>query len=150
MSLHFYIAVCYNHANQVHNQNGKEGWQMKTKQSISECQEKIAVPIDPEQFQQFIDKSGIFEKTKVCMHKYLKNWYEDDAGAFVDCMRADLDTVLSTYHFYDNNVSIAKDLERETDYINCWIRITDEEDDICCDYRTLYDYNLIPFDDTLS
>mgnify|MGYP003377875709 CR=1 FL=1 len=102
---------------------------MKTKQSISECQEKIAVPIDPEQ---------------------LKNWYEDDAGAFVDCMRADLDTVLSTYHFYDNNVSIAKDLERETDYINCWIRITDEEDDICCDYRTLYDYNLIPFDDTLS
>lgn len=113
-------------------------------------QEKIAVPMDSEQFQRFIDASGIFERTRAYLRQYLKNWYEEDAAAFMDCMRADLDTVLATYHFYNNNVSVAKDLERETDYINCWIRITDEEDDSCCSYRTLYDYDLVAFDDMLQ
>lgn len=121
---------------------------METKKEISK--EKITVPMNPNEFQKFIDESNIFEKTKEYMWQYLKNWYEESPEDFVDCMRADLKTVSETYHFYNCCVSVAKDLWRELDYINCWISIRDEEDSLCCDYKAMYDYNLVCFDDTLD
>lgn len=131
---------------------GKEVIWMERKQTSSNCkhQEKITVPIDKNAFEIFITQSGIFEKTKAYMWEYLQNWYEESASDFIECMRADFETVRETYHFYNGCVAIAKDLERELDYINCWIYIRDEEDDICCDYRAMYDYDLVCFDDTLG
>ncbi len=68
--------------------------QEERKKLHSPCrkQEKGAVPMDQVQFQEFIDASCIFEKTRVHMYEYLKNWYEDDAKHFIEEMRADLDT----------------------------------------------------------
>lgn len=108
------------------------------------------MPIDNEKFQKFIEESNIFDMTRENMKVYLTNWYTESPVDFMECMRASLETVLERYHFYNNNVSFCKDLERELDYINCWIRITDEEDSLCCDYRTMYDYQLQAFDDTIG
>lgn len=111
---------------------------------------KITVPIDKHAFTTFIEQSNIFEKTRAYMWQYLQNWYADSASDFMECMRADFETVQKTYHFYDSCVAIAKDVERELDYINCWIDIRDAEDDICCSYRAMYDYDLVCFDDTIG
>lgn len=108
------------------------------------------MPIDNEKFLRFINESNIFDRTRENMKGYLINWYKDSPSDFMECMRAPLETVLEKYHFYNNTVSFCKDLERELDYINCWIRITDEEDSFCCDYRTMYDYQLEAFDDTIG
>lgn len=66
------------------------------------------IPVDPEQFSKFINKSKIFDTTRQLMIGYLTNWYNDDAETFVENMRADLSTVLEHYHFRNEFVSITK------------------------------------------
>lgn len=110
------------------------------------------IPVDPEQFSEFIDKSKIFDTTRQLMTEYLTNWYQDDAEIFVENMQADLSAVLEHYHFYHEFVSITKNFNFDPpmDTVSCTIRITDEEDDCCTRYRTVFDDQLKIIDDTIE
>lgn len=109
------------------------------------------VPVDSFAFQNFIEKSNLFEKTHTSMMNCLTYWYQDEPKNFINDMRADLRTVLDTYHFYNAGVSISKNYSYTPplDYISCYIRITDDEDDYCAEYTTFFDYGLNIFDDKL-
>lgn len=110
------------------------------------------IPVDPEQFSEFIDKSKIFDTTRQLMIEYLTNWYHDDVEAFVENMRADLPTVLEHYHFRNEFVSITKNFNFDPplDTVTCTIRISDEEDDCCARYRVIFDYQLNVIDDAMK
>lgn len=111
----------------------------------------MKLPVDKDLFSEFIEKSDIFGLTQKYMYEYLKNWYSDDKTRFIENMRADLDTVLSKYHFYEEKVSFDKNFNFEppADTITCIICITHEDDDICIDYRykAIFDYGLNIIDD---
>ncbi len=109
-------------------------------------------PIDRIAFDKFIRRSNIFELTRVAMAQCLKNWYNDEREQFLDDMRADFDTVMEKYHFYDSMVSFNKSFEFDPplDTITCIITINDDEDDYCASYRAIFDYDMNIIDDVLS
>ena len=109
-------------------------------------------PINRNAFDQFICNSNIFELTRVAMLQCLKNWYNDEREQFLDDMRADFDTVMEKYHFYDSMVSFNKSFEFDPplDTITCIITINDDEDDYCASYRAIFDYDMNIIDDVLS
>lgn len=74
----------------------------------------------------------------------LENWYKDGENQFVESLRADFDTVMRTYHFYNTKVSFNKDFpfELALDSITCVIAAHDEEGDYCLSYLAVFDYNL--------
>jgi len=112
----------------------------------------IKIPVDPEQFSDFIAKSKIFDQTRELMKKCLTNWYNDDADTFMESMRADLATVLEQYHFYNEFVSITKNFnfDPSIDTVSCTIRISDNEDDCCARYRAVFDNQLNVIDDMME
>ena len=67
-------------------------------------------------------------------------------------LRADFDTVMEKYHFYDRMVSFNKNFEFEPplDTITCIIAINDDEDSYCASYRAIFDYDMNIIDDVLS
>ena len=67
-------------------------------------------------------------------------------------LRADFDTVMEKYHFYDSMVSFNKNFEFNLplDTITCIITINDDEDDYCMCYRAIFDYDMNIIDDVLS
>lgn len=107
----------------------------------------MRLPIDNRVFSEFIEESDIFRLTRESMKQCLKNWYNDGREQFVDAMRADFDTVMKTYHFYDTVVSFNKNFNFDPplDTITCITTINDGEDDYCTAY---YDLNII--DDAIS
>ena len=110
------------------------------------------IPVDPERFSDFIDKSKIFDRTQELMKECLTNWCHGDADAFMESMRADLPTVLEQYHFYNELVCITKNFNFDPpiDTVSCTIRITDEEDDCCAHYRAVFDNQLNAVDDMME
>ena len=110
------------------------------------------IPVDTKQFSEFIDKSKIFDTTRQLMIGYLTNWYNDDAETFVENMWADLSTILEHYHFRNEFVSITKNFNFDPpiDTVSCTIRITDEEDDCCTRYTSVFDNHLNPIDDYMK
>ena len=108
-----------------------------------------AIPVDPEQFSEFIDKSKIFDTTRQLMTGYLTNWNNDDAETFVEEMRADLSTVLEHYRFRNEFVSITKNFNFDPpiDTVSCTICITDEDGDCCSRYNAIFDFQLNAIDD---
>ena len=109
-------------------------------------------PINRNAFDQFICNSNIFELTQVAMLQCLKNWYNDEREQFLDDMRADFDTVMERYHFYDSMVSFNKSFEFNPplDTTTCIITINDDEDDYCMCYRAIFDYDINMIDDMIS
>ena len=67
-------------------------------------------------------------------------------------LRADFDTVMEKYHFYDSMVSFNKNFEFNLplDTITCIITINDDEDDYCMCYRAIFDYDMNMIDDMIS
>ena len=67
-------------------------------------------------------------------------------------MRADLKTVMETYHFYNRMVSFNKNFEFDPplDTITCMITINDDEDDYRMSYRAIFDYDMNIIDDVIS
>jgi len=112
----------------------------------------IRIPVDPEQFSDFITKSKIFDQTQELMKRNLTNWYNHDADTFIESMRADLTTVLEQYHFYNEFVSITKNFNFDPpiDTVSCTIRITDNEDDCCTRYTAFFDNQLNVIDDMMK
>ena len=82
----------------------------------------------------------------------LRNWYNDDREGFLDSMRADLDTVLQTYHFENVIVALNKNFiyDPPMDTISCTIAISDEEDCPCLDYRAIFDFDMNMIDDVID
>ena len=109
-------------------------------------------PINRNAFDQFICNSNIFELTQVAMLQCLKNWYNEEREPFLDDMRADFDTVMERYHFYDSMVSFNKSFEFNPplDTTTCIITINDDEDDYCMCYRAIFDYDINMIDDMIS
>lgn len=112
----------------------------------------MKIPIDAQQFQDFIMKNKLFEQTRENMIQYLKSWYKDDKEHFIDDMWADFNTVMNTYTFVNEGVSFSKSFSYEPplDYISVRIIIYDNEDDYCMEYTAFYDYDLNCFDDKTS
>ncbi len=110
------------------------------------------IPVDPERFSEFIDKSKIFDTTRQLMIEYLTNWYNDDAETFVENMRADLSTVLEHYHFHNEFVTITKNFNFDPpmDTVSCTIHISDEVDDFCVRYTAIFDDQLNVMDDYMK
>ena len=110
------------------------------------------LPVNSEAFQNFIIQSDLFELTRKSMYRCLENWYNDEPERFIQEMRATFDTMVKTYHFYNETVSITKNYNFEPvlDCITCTIRITDEEDDWCMRYKAIFDYELTIIDDVVS
>ena len=81
-----------------------------------------------------------------------ENWYNDEREQFLDDMRADFDTVMEKYHFYDSMVSFNKNFEFDPplDTITCIITINDDEDDYRMCYRAIFDYDMNIIDDVIS
>lgn len=111
-----------------------------------------AIPVDPEQFSKFIDKSTIFDMTRQLMTGYLTNWYNDNAETFVENMRTDLSTVLEHYQFRNEFVSITKNFNFDPpmDTISCTIHISDEDDDCCTRYTAVFDLQMNAIDDYMG
>lgn len=107
------------------------------------------IPINSEQFSVFIDKSRIFDKTREFMKQYLTSWYEEYPDEFVECMQADVTTVLEQYHFCDKFVSITKNylFDPPTDEVSCTIGINNENGNHCIHYETIFDDQLNMIDD---
>jgi hypothetical protein len=59
----------------------------------------VKIPIDTNQFDDFIVENKLFEKTRENMIQYLKSWYQDDQEHFLEDMWTDFDTVMNTYTF---------------------------------------------------
>lgn len=112
----------------------------------------MRIPVDPEQFSDFITKSKIFDQTREFMKGYLTNWFNYDADTFMESMRADLATVLEQFHFYNELVSITKNFNFDPpiDTVSCTIRISDNEDDCCARYRVVFDNQLNVIDDMME
>lgn len=110
------------------------------------------IPVDPEQFSEFIDKSKIFDTARQLMTRYLMNWYNDDVETFVENMRADLSTILEHYHFRNEFVSITKNFnfDPSMDTVSCTIYISDEDDDCCTRYTAVFDDHLKLIDDYMK
>lgn len=110
------------------------------------------LPISQQDFQNFIEKNKLFERTYQLMCKSLKHWYEDDSQHFIEDMWADLDTVMKTYHFENEGVSISKNYSYEPplDYISCYIRVYDAEWTYCMEYTAYFDEDLKEFDDKIA
>ena len=110
------------------------------------------IPVDPEQFSEFIDKSKIFDITRQLMTGYLTNWYNDDAETFVENMRVDLSTVLEHYQFRNEFVSITKNFNFDPpmDTVSCTIHISDEDGDCCVRYTAIFDAKLNLIDDYMK
>lgn len=110
------------------------------------------IPVDPEQFSKFIDKSKIFDTTRQLMTRYLTNWYNDDAKTFAENMRGDLSAVLEHYHFQNEFVSITKNFNFDPpmDTVSCSIHISDEDDDCCARYTAVFDDHLKLIDDYMK
>lgn len=110
------------------------------------------IPIDKAAFQQFIEETCIFEKTRERMFVCLRQWYKDDSQQFMLEMQADLEVVLNTYHFQNAGVSISKSYNyvQPLDYISCTVSIIDNYESICAKYTAYFDYDLNCFDDKLT
>ena len=110
------------------------------------------IPVDPEQFSEFIDNSKIFDMTRRLMRDYLTNWYSDDAEMFMEDMRGNLSTVLGQYHFHNEFVSITKNFNFDPpmDTVSCTIHISDEADDFCVRYTAIFDDQLNVIDDYMK
>ena len=109
-------------------------------------------PMDRSAFSKFIEESDIFRSTRDAMERCLKNWYDDEREQFIHDMRADLKTVMETYHFYNRMVSFNKNFEFDPplDTITCMITINDDEDDYRMNYRAIFDYDMNIIDDVIS
>lgn len=110
------------------------------------------IPVDPEQFSEFIDNSKIFDMTRRLMRGYLTNWYSDDAEMFMEDMRGDLSTVLEQYRFHNEFVSITKNFNFDPpmDTVSCTIHISDEADNFCVRYTAIFDDQLNVMDDYMK
>ena len=67
-------------------------------------------------------------------------------------MRADFDTVMTLYCFYNAMVSVDKNynFEPELSTITCRITINDAEDNYCSAYWSVFDFDLNIIDDIIS
>ena len=111
----------------------------------------MVVPINKNDYEEFVSESKIFKKTSDLMIKCLSNWYKEDKESFIKDMWNDLDTVINTYKFEEDGVSISKSYSYEPplDYISCWIRIYDSEGSYCIEYTAFFDYDLNCIDDKI-
>jgi hypothetical protein len=111
----------------------------------------MKLPIDKALFNNFIIQSNIFELTQKMMYQYLDSWYKDEPKQFIVSMGTDFDTVIQTYHFFNEIVSFNKNFNFDPpmDTISCIIRISDAEDICCTNYKAVFDYNLQAIDDYL-
>lgn len=102
-------------------------------------------------FDDYLEKYGIFVKTKQCMMRYLKNWYDDDPKDFQRAMRADYRTVAETYQFTRKIAAFEKNYMYDTPLlcIAFSMDINDDEGDFMAIYTAIFDLNGNYMDDLL-
>lgn len=57
------------------------------------------LPINNKLFQEYIQKNGLFEKTREYLKKYFKNCYKQDSDSFLEDMSAYCEKVMKGYNF---------------------------------------------------
>lgn len=99
-----------------------------------------------------IEENDIFKMTRGFMTECLKNWFEEDPEAFIEDMEADFETVMSSYHFYDEKVSFDKNFNFDPpiNTVTCIIEIRDQNDERRMSYRGIYDCDMNMIDDYTS
>ena len=109
----------------------------------------MVLPINEKAFDKFIEESNIFVLAQSLLRQYFKNWYEDDPEQFMDCLRADFNTVMETYRFENAMVSFNKNFNFDPplDTISAKITIYDSEGDYCFNYQAIFDHDLNAIDD---
>lgn len=102
-------------------------------------------------FDDYLEKYGIFVKTKQCMMRRLKNWYEDDPKDFQRAMWADYRTVAETYQFKRKIAAFEKNYMYDTPLlcIAFSMDIYDDEGGFMAIYTAIFDLNGNYIDDLL-
>lgn len=102
-------------------------------------------------FDDYLEKYGIFVKTKQCMMRYLKNWYDDDPKDFQSFMRADYRTVAETYQFKRKIAAFEKNYMYDSPLrcISFSMDINDDEGDYVAVYTAFFNLNGKCMDDQL-
>lgn len=102
-------------------------------------------------FDDYLEKYGIFVKTKQFMMRYLKNWYDDDPKDFQRAMRADYRTVAETYQFKRKIAAIEKNYMYDLPVlcIAFSMDIHDEEGSYVAIYTAIFDLNGNCIDDLM-
>lgn len=110
------------------------------------------IPFDSESFEVYIVKNALFEKAHAHLLYYLETWFEDCPSQFIDDMRADLDTVVHSYHFSNKIVAINKNFfyDPPKDYLSVTISIDDNEGSYVCQYTVFFDFDFVAFDDYIK
>lgn len=102
-------------------------------------------------FDDYLEKHGIFVKTKQCMMRYLKKWYDDDPKDFQRAMRADYRAVAETYQFKRKVAAFEKNYMYDTPLlcIAFSMDIYDDEGGFMAIYTAIFDLNGNYMDDML-
>lgn len=102
-------------------------------------------------FDDYLEKYEIFEKTKQCMMRYLKNWYDDNPEDFQKEMRADYRTVAKTYQFKRKIAAFEENYMYDTPLlcIAFSMDINDDEGDFVAIYTAIFDLDGNCIDDLL-
>lgn len=102
-------------------------------------------------FDDYLEKYGIFVKTKRFMMKHLKYWYDDEPEHFQDFMRADYQTVAETYQFKRKIAAFEKNYMYDTPLlcIAFSMDINDDEGDYVAIYTAIFDLDGNYIDDLM-
>lgn len=113
---------------------------------------QIDWPKSSEELGRLVEERQLFDRAKESLVNYLESCSVEDPARFAEDMRADLETVLQTYHFRHKMVSLHKNYyyDPPEDYLSVTIDIDDNGGDWCCTYRVFFDFDLNVIDDMLG
>lgn len=109
-------------------------------------------PLDSESFYRYICDENLFQKARVALITYLKNYANEEEARFKEDLGANLQTVLECYHIEDKAVSLVKNflVSPPLDQINVTLYLMDEENHYISTYTICYDFNGTELDDYMS
>lgn len=110
------------------------------------------LPIETKKVQSFIDDNAIFTKTRENLMQVLQEWWNDSPIKFQEDLWADLDTVTKRYQLVNEGISFSRSYSYEPpmDFITCYVRIFDANDNYCTEFTAYFDYSLDIFDNSFS
>ena len=102
-------------------------------------------------FDNYLEKYGVFVKTKQFMMEYLKNWYDDEPEDFRKEMRADYRTVAETYQFKRKIAAFEKNYMYDSPLLCIAVSmdIYDDEGSYVAIYTAIFDLNGNCIDDLM-